>query len=123
MTPSPPEFIALFTRLRRVLAAYARQLVVVEDSGTQFYLDCRFVMPNGRPLFFGSVRMCRGYVSFHLMPLYVYPDLLGRVSTRLMPRMHGKSCFNFRKIDAENLAELKSLSALGFERYQREGKI
>jgi hypothetical protein len=117
------ELSEVFTRLRKVLAAHSKSLVVVEDSPRQFYLNTNQLMPNGRSLFFGSVRLCKGYVSFHLMPLYLYPDLLRRVSTRLMPRMHGKSCFNFKKLDAAQLADLTSLSALGIDRYRREGKL
>jgi hypothetical protein len=50
----------------------------------------------------------------------MYPDLLKGVSPALKKHMQGKSCFNFKKVEPELLAELSELTKKGFERFQRE---
>ena len=47
-------------------------------------------------MFFGSVRLGKAYVSYHLMPLYMRPALTSLVSPVLKKRMQGKTCFNFK---------------------------
>ena len=61
-------------------------------------------------MFFGAVMMFKGYVSYHLMPLYACPELAKTVSSSLKKRMQGKSCFNFRAPDAALFAELSELN-------------
>jgi hypothetical protein len=51
--------------------------------------------------------------AFHLFPVYVFPDLLTGISPELKKRMHGKSCFNFTKVDEALFAELARLTAAG----------
>jgi hypothetical protein len=63
------------------------------------------------------------YVSFHLFPVYMYPDLLGGMSDKLKRRMQGKSCFNFTEVDPELREELEGLTKRGYERLRSEGVI
>jgi hypothetical protein len=74
-----------------------------------------------KELWFGGVRMGKNYVSFHLMPVYMYPDLLDGVSEILLKRMQGKSCFNFRQIDPNLFQELDALTATCVQRLELEG--
>ena len=69
-------------------------------------------------MFFGAVMMFKGYVSYHLMPLYACPELAKTVSSSLKKRMQGKSCFNFRAPDAALFAELSELTNAGLEEYR-----
>jgi hypothetical protein len=80
-------------------------------------------MANKQPLFFAGVQPRKGYVSYYLMPVYVYPDLLNGMSDALRKRMQGKSCFNFKVVDAELFEELAALTKAGFERYEKEGML
>ncbi|MEM7736150.1 MAG: hypothetical protein AAF267_10200 [Deinococcota bacterium] len=57
-------------------------------------------------------------MSFYLMPVYVFPELLGGISPKLKKRMQGKSCFNFKQVDADLFEELRQLTAAGYQRYQ-----
>ncbi|HEX5990976.1 MAG TPA: hypothetical protein VFY70_00285, partial [Thermomicrobiales bacterium] len=77
--------------------------------------------PGG--LFFGAVKTGKRYVSFHLMPIYVHPNLLEGISLDLRKRMQGKSCFNFTRQDDVLLEELETLTAAGFARFQDDGTI
>jgi len=61
-------------------------------------------------MFFGAVMWGKAYVSYHLMPLYIWPELKKRISPELMRRMQGKACFNFRDHDPRLLSELGDLT-------------
>ena len=74
--------------------------------------------PNG--FFFGAVQLRKNYVSYHLMPIYMYPDLLESVSDRLKKRMQGKSCFNFTILDEELVEELAQLTTAGIKRFRKD---
>jgi hypothetical protein len=72
-------------------------------------------------MYFGSVRLGKAYVSFHLMPLYMCPKLTPLISPALKKRMQGKTCFNFKTgPDPELLADLESLTLAGLREW--EGK-
>jgi hypothetical protein len=49
------------------------------------------------------------YVSFYLMPVYMYPDLVDGISLELTKRKQGKSCFNFETVDDHLLHVQNSL--------------
>jgi hypothetical protein len=117
------DHTAVFRRLRQILEPYASRLTLVHDSPDNYYLDATRAPAAGKPLFFGSVRTGRQHVSFHLMPVYVAPDLLDGISDELKRRMQGKSCFNFRKVDDRLFQELASLVERGFERYRVDGHV
>lgn len=123
MTTTEMSKSQVFTELRSVLVPYASQLVVTDDGADGYSLDTRHILPNRQPLFFGSVKVQKNYVSFYLMPAYVFPELLAGISDELRKRMQGKSCFNFKKLDSDLFSELASLTRAGFERYQTAGYI
>ena len=111
------DFGETFLRLKAILKPYARRLIVVHDTGREYYLDTRHVMKNKRRLFFGAVRVGKAYVSFHLMPVYGFPDTLDGMSPELKKHMQGKSCFNFKTVDEKLFKELRILTRAGFERF------
>lgn len=114
---------APFRPLRALLWPYAASLVVVDDLPERFWLNTRHVMPNKSPLFFGGVEVRKAYVSFHLMPVYVFPKLLDPVSAALRKRMQGKSCFNFTRVDPALFQELGRLIAVGHKRFVQAGYV
>ena len=74
-------------------------------------------MKNKQRVFFGAVRVGKSYVSFHLMPVYVFADLLAGLSPELKKHMHGKSCFNFKTVDEELFKELARLTKASSTRF------
>lgn len=123
MNPQLNDFATVFEQLRAILAVYEKRLVVKSEPGGDYYLETRHLMKNKQPLFFGSVKTQKNYVSFYLMPVYVFPDLLENASPELQKRMQGKSCFNFKAADPALFAELASLTEKGYARYQQEGLL
>jgi len=115
------EFGECFQALRTILEPYARYLLVKHDSADNFHLDTQHIMKNKKPLFFAAVHIKKNYVSFHLMPVYVNPKLLGTLSDGLKSRMQGKSCFNFKTYDETLAAELTELTNAAYADYQRQG--
>lgn len=112
------DFDAVFAKLKPVLGKYAKRLTVRADSPIEYTLVTKSASPfpqhKGQPLFFGSVRLGKAYVSFHLLPLYMHPALTKTIAPKLKKRMQGKACFNFRTDpDPEALAELRRLTEVG----------
>lgn len=121
--PSTYDFDAVFTRLKALLAPYAPSLTVEADTADSFSLNAAYDTRIKRPLFFGAVQVKKNYVSFYLMPVYVFPDLLDGMSPALQKRMQGKSCFNFKTVDEPLFAELAALTRNGFVRFQANGML
>jgi hypothetical protein len=114
------DFSAVFESLKSILEHYAKKLTVKIDSGSVFYLDGPYSPKWRKELYFASAHIKKNYVSFYLMPVYMYPDLLRGISPELKKRMQGKSCFNFKQVEKNLLAELKEITKRGFERMMKE---
>ncbi len=117
------DFKIIFNTLKEILENYSGQLQLVYDKPEVYYLDTDFIMKNKKPLFFGSVKIGKNYVSFHLMPVYVDPTLLDSLSVDLQKRMQGKSCFNFNRSNQILLQELTELTKKCFKSFQDQGYI
>ena len=115
------DFEMVFMRLKEIFLPYADSLVVKCDDADEFHLNTHFIMKNKKPMYFGSAKVNKNYVSFHLMPVYVFPDLLNNMSPELKKRMQGKSCFNFKSIDKGLFQELAQLTKNGYIRYKESG--
>ncbi|BDI07649.1 hypothetical protein [Sphaerotilus microaerophilus] len=114
---------AVFSDLRAIMAPYAARLDSKKDDGTELYVDTRHVQKNRKPLFFGAVQVKKAYVSYHLMPVYLKPELLAGLSPALKARMQGKSCFNFTASDAALVQELADLTEAGYASYKEQGFV
>ena len=113
------KFDATFVALKALFAPYASRLVTSADTHANYMLDGEFSPEFKRPMFFGGVRQGRAYVSFYLMPVYSNPELMGKISDELRRHLHGKSCFNFTKMEPELFDELAHLVEASFSLYER----
>jgi hypothetical protein len=95
---------------------------VKADTPDTYYLDGPYSEMWKKELFFGSAQIKKNYVSFYLMPVYMYPDLLKDISPELKKRMQGKSCFNFKKLEPALFAELAELTRKGAEKFKKENE-
>jgi hypothetical protein len=110
------DFGATFEALKPVLGKYGKRLTVKTDNEAEYTVLTKKASPfpqhKGQLMFFASVRRGKAYVSFHLLPLYMCPELTGAIPAGLKKRMQGKACFNFKNVpEPETLAELKALTA------------
>jgi hypothetical protein len=113
----------VFAELRRIMAPYAATLNATRDAEEELYVETRHIQKNKKPLFFGAVQVKKSYVSFHLMPVYLKPELLDPVSPELKSRMHGKSCFNFTASEPALFKELAALTQSAFSSYKEQGFV
>ena len=121
----PADYSAAFAALKKVFARQSKELNANVDTATEYSLVTKVPSPfpqhKGHPMWFGSVKTGKAYVSFHLMPLYMNADLEKRISPELKKRMQGKTCFNFKDApEAALLAELEQLAAAGIESWRKK---
>src|SRR6185503_18929015 len=100
-----------FAALRQLLAAHSKRLTVIVDKPGDYQVGSPTMKDRvGRPLFFAGVKTGKNYVSYHLMPIYMKPELLKSVPPALKKRMQGKACFNFTTVDPDQLKELAAVT-------------
>ena len=121
-------FADIFATLKRVFGKHLKHLQVKADTATEYTLLGRVPSPfpqhKGQPMYFGSVRLGKAYVAFHLMPLYMNEELTATISPELKKRMQGKTCFNFKATpEPELFAELKRLTDAGYKSFRAKGWI
>lgn len=116
------DFQPVFEGLRNILRPYAQGLTIKTDTPDTYYLDGSYSEKWKKVLFFGSVQIKKNYVSFYLMPVYMYPELLKDASPDLKKRMQGKSCFNFKRVEPALFEELTALTRMGAEKFKEENR-
>jgi hypothetical protein len=121
--PKEKDFNQVFRDLKAIMEPYEKDLVLKKDELDNYYLNVHFKREDGYQGAFGGVEVKKNYVSYHLMPVYAYPELLETLSPTLKKRMQGKSCFNFTKTDAETLQELETLTKKGFETFKKANLV
>ena len=118
--PGQNDFPNVFEQLKNILKPYAKGLKVTADTSDSYSLDGPYSEKWQKDLFFGSAQVKKNYVSFYLMPVYMYPELLNKISPELKKRMQGKSCFNFQKVEPELFKQLEDLTRKGAEKFKQE---
>lgn len=117
---SQNNFPQVFERLKAILSGYQDLAVLTADNPENYMLNTGYVQQYKKELFLGGVQLKKNYVSYHLMPVYMYPDLLENVSPQLKKRMQGKSCFNFKQVDEALFQELGQLTQRSVDRLRAE---
>jgi len=118
--PKAEEFTRVFSELKKLMKPLAKRMTVLIDKPAAFVLVGGFSEKFKRKMWFGAVRRGKAYVSYHLIAVYAFPELLKDLSPRLLARMQGKSCFNFTKHDPGLFRELKRLTQKSFARFRKE---
>lgn len=110
------DFAAVDRRLREIVAPLRSRLVATRDGPEGLALEIPGL--EGKPWgYVAGIRVGKRYVSYYLMPVYAFPDLMASMSPELRRRMQGKSCFNFTTVDEQLFAELDWITQAGFERF------
>ena len=117
------DLVPVYAALHKILVQYAAKLDTKRDDGIELWVDTRHLQKNKKPLFFGAVQLRKSSVSFHLMPIYLKPDLLDSVSPELRARMQGKSCFNFKDSEPKLFKELAALTKSAYASYKEQGFV
>ncbi len=117
------NFEETFERLRTIFKSLEKDLAIKTDEPGKYYLLTKKLNEKNQEIWFGGVEIKKNYVSFHLIPVYVFPELLDGISPELKKRLTGKSCFNFKKTDEPVFADLESLAKTGFETFKQKDMI
>ena len=117
------DFKQIFDSLHSILTPYVESLSIIVDEPDNIQINTNFIMPNKKNMFFGAVKIGKSYVSYHLMPVYVYPELLDNISSDLKKHMQGKSCFNFKAVDNILFRELTKLTKTSYIKFQNAGYV
>ena len=118
------DLVPIFETLKALYSAHENKCVIVHDEPHRYHLASHEVRAKDEyRTDFGGVEIKKAYVSAHLMPIYIHPDLLTSVSSDLKKRMQGKSCFNFKKPDAALFDELSELIKMSVDRFKQEGRL
>jgi len=112
------DFPVVFEQLKSILRPFEPILTVTADTPGAYSLDGPYSDKWKKQLFFGSAQIKKNYVSFYLMPVYMFPDLLKDISPELRKHMQGKSCFNFKKFEPDMFEELSRLTHKSIERFR-----
>ena len=120
---NPPDFETVFNRLKSILQKYEHGSLKAnpDEPGNYALTGPASSFTHGRELWLGAVRIGKNYVSYHLMPVYGFPELLNDISPELRKRMQGKSCFNFKSVDEALFTELASLTERGVQSFRKTG--
>ena len=115
------EFEQVFGRLSDILRKHAGSMAIKDESPRRFSLIGGMHPKHKTPMPIAWVEIGKGYVSYHLMPVYGAPRLLDGFSPKLKARMQGKSCFNFKACDEALFEELERLTVEGFAVFRKAG--
>ncbi len=114
-------FESIFARLRKILEPHSDRLKVTADAPDCYCLELAFSPKLKKALPAAWVKIGKAYVSYHFMPVYMFPQLRERLSDGLRARMQGKSCFNFKALDETLFQELEQMTTEGFAMCRKAG--
>ncbi|HEY0702438.1 MAG TPA: hypothetical protein VGD60_06705, partial [Candidatus Acidoferrales bacterium] len=110
-------FQSIFKSLKKILQAHEEKLFIKKNDPGHYYAETQSHSWQGHRMFFAAAIIKKNYVSFHLMPLYVAPELLKTIPPNLKRRMQGKACFNFTTPDPQLFQDLAKLTKAGLQKY------
>lgn len=124
-TAKKSAFAETHRQLRKILTRHSKgSLKATRDAnGADVLIGPPSERTRGKDLWFGAVKTGKAYVSYHLIGVYAFPELMKEASPELKKHMQGKSCFNFREPDPKLFKELDRLTATSYKRLKQEGYI
>src|SRR6185369_15030129 len=70
------DFPLVFEQLRSILKPYSKNLTITADTATGYSLDGPYSEKYKKVVFFGAAQIQKNYVSFYLMSVYMFPEIL-----------------------------------------------
>jgi hypothetical protein len=115
----------IFHRLKAILEPYGDHLEVTKSLDTAFELQGTKPITMGKKsmdrVFFGSVVIGSGKVTYHFFPVYTHPQVFAPLPEKLAKAFGGKSCIHVKREDPELYALLEEMTEKGFELYRMNG--
>jgi len=111
----------VYEALVKIMRKHEKNLKVSADSKGNYLLTGAMSEKFKKELWFGGVQIKKNYVNYHLMPVYMYSDLVKEIPNELKKRMQSKSCFNFKKVDKDLLKQLAELTDKSLKTFKQRG--
>ena len=119
--PAEKDFKPIFERLKKNFKKHEKNLKVLADKENDYTLEGDYSEKYKKNLWFGGLQIKKNYVSYHLMPVYMYKDLAEEIPENLKKKMQGKSCFNFKKYDEDLFKEMEKFTDKCFKEFKKRG--
>lgn len=113
----------VFEALTAIMKKHTRHMIVKADTAVKYSVDAGYSEAWKKDVWFGGVRLGKSYVSYHLIAVYVCPDLVAGLTPGLRKRMQGKACFNFKTLSPAEVKELSKLTRDSVRRLAKAGQI
>lgn len=113
---------SVYDALVKIMKKHEKKLEPAIDKKDNYSLNGPYSEKFKKKLWFGGVQIKKNYVSYHLMPVYMYADLAKEIPAKLKKRMQGKSCFNFNKIDTDLFNQLAKLTEQSYKTFAKRGE-
>lgn len=117
----PINLKLVYAALVKIMNKHEKNLKVSTDNKSNYLLTGPMSERFKKELWFGAVQVKKNYVGYHLMPVYMYADLVKEIPIELKKRMQGKSCFNFKKIDKDLFRQLAELTDKSYKTFKQRG--
>jgi hypothetical protein len=83
-------FAAARSALQKILEPYEKSFQRIPGRSDRYWLETKSAAYQGRPFYFAGVSMNKNYVSFHLVPMYLRPEMAKNISPALSRRRQGE---------------------------------
>jgi hypothetical protein len=113
------DYSRTFSQLKNILKKCEKGMTVKDDGKGNYQLIGPYSEKFKKELWFGAVQIKKNYVSYYLMPVYMYPELAKEIPRVLKKRMQGKSCFNFKEPDKELFRDLGKLTESSYKMFKK----
>ncbi|MGE5436644.1 MAG: hypothetical protein ACM3O3_05400, partial [Syntrophothermus sp.] len=84
---SSTEFQEIFLQLKSIFKQYEDEMVILSDVEGKYYLKAGYSEKWKKDVWFGGVQTMKNYVSFHFIPVYMFPELADDLSEEVKKRL------------------------------------
>lgn len=115
----PADLKPVYDALVKIMKKHEKNFKVSTDHKSNYSLTGPLSEKFKKELWYGGVQIKKNYVSYHLMPVYMYSDLVKEIPDSLIKRMQGKSCFNFKEVDKNLFNQLAELTDKSYKTFMK----
>src|ERR1700680_3534769 len=117
-----PELLPLFESIKGILSEYVEGNYILKGDRQGLYevyydKEIEIIGRKYPQLWFASILIQKGYVGFYFFPIYVQPELKGKLEPVLLKCLKGKTCFHIKKNDPQLMQAIGQALQVGFEAY------
>ena len=74
---------SVFVDLKKIMKKYQHMLEIIDDTENVYSLNSAYSEKYKRKIWFVGIRIMKNYVGYHLMPVYIFPELIEGISPEM----------------------------------------